>query len=145
MLLEGGPRGRAHSFVAGDAFRGSPNKDDVPRLLEELDELEQKLIAQIGSDPLPLAIGPGTPLERAASRDFAFSNLVVEDARDLPESDARLARAVVLFANGESVCVAVAGVGVRKLATLMRILGRPVHPHPVDDSTVEELIDRIYE
>ncbi|MBI2372719.1 MAG: hypothetical protein HYV07_01840 [Deltaproteobacteria bacterium] len=144
MDLNGGGRGRAHSFVAPDAFRGSPNNDDVPRLIEELDELEHKLIEQVGSDPLPAAIGPGSKLELAASRDFAFSNLVLDDARVLPEPIARANNAVVLFANGESVCVAVHGVGIKKLSTLMRTLGRPVHPHPVDTSTIDALFLRIY-
>jgi hypothetical protein len=142
-VLLGGPRGRAHTFVSESAFRSTPSREDVPRLLERVGELE----ASLGpSQPNPFEVsGFGqTDNERAMAGEFARLNLVSEAARLLGESDARELRAVCLFLSGDTAFVAVDDLSIAKLRKLMTLLGRPVTPHNVSAEIIEELLDRVY-
>lgn len=142
-LLSGGRRGRAHAFVRNDAFKPSPGREDVPRLLMELRRVKAE-IGALGKDPLETSELPSTPYKRAVAREFAILNLDLDDARTL---DAELAcdnRAVVVFVSDETAFIATSRVTVPKLILLMTTLGRPVQPHLVDDEVIEDLLGRVY-
>jgi hypothetical protein len=143
MELTGGKRGRAHAFVADGAFRSSPSRQDVPKLLEQLAQIERQ-IERIGEDPLAMQRGPVTPLERAMAHDFVRKNVVLEAARSLDESVARQARSVCLFFSDDSAYVAMSAMSLAKVRMLMEALGRPVNPHLVEDKVVDELLEKVY-
>lgn len=143
LRLFGGARGATHSMIGEGAFRPNPGRAQVPRLLLQLSEIEEQMGA-LGGDPLAVQPGPETPFERAASADFARSNLVVGAARELSESTARRVGAVPLFINEETAFVAMASLSVEKLRTVMEALERPVNPHMVEDEVLEELLARAY-
>ena len=145
MILDGGKRGRAHSFVGPDAFVGSPSRSDVPKLVAELAQLERHLAEQIGPDPLAAQLGPETPFELAMCRDFAVQNLTLAAARQLPEPLARTTRSVALFFHDESACVATSQISVAKIRVLMEALGRPINPHLVDEATLAHLLGLAYD
>lgn len=144
LVLSGGKRGVAHAFVDESAFRSSPGRADVPNLLGQLEEIEREVRARLGADPLLGDSRPTSADERATRAEFARSNLVVDEARLLPEGVARAEAAVVLFLCGEAAFVAVTDLSLAKLRTLMRVLGRPVNPHVVDPDVLGELFSRAY-
>ena len=144
LRLEGFSRGRAHSFVDATTVAISPGRGDVPRLLRDLLQLEEQVMRHLGEDPLAMQQTSSTPLERAYAADFAFQNLELDAARTLDERIARASGAVVLFISGESACVAMSEVSVRKLRTLMEALTRPVNPHIVDEDTLRALMAGVY-
>jgi hypothetical protein len=144
LSLTGGRRGRAHSFVAQDAFKASPGVEDVPRLLSELAQIERQIVAQTGEDPLAAQRGPVTPFERAMSADFALQNLEVEIARALPEAIAKREGAVALFLSGDGAHVAVQQISLKRLRALMEALSRPVTPHMVTEDTLTALLHLTY-
>lgn len=143
LHLHGGPDGYAHALVKDSAFRPSPSRADVPRLMLQLAQIEEQMGA-LGEDPLSVREGPETPFEKAASADFARCNLVKAAARELPETVARAERAVCLFVNEETAFVAVTDMSVAKLRALMEALDRPVNPHMVEPVILEELLTRAY-
>jgi hypothetical protein len=143
MELTGGKRGRAHAFVADSAFRSAPTRADVPKLLEQLAQIERQL-ARIGDDPLALQRGPTTTLERAMASDFVRQNLVLEVARSLDEGVARKTRSVCLFFSDDAAFIAMSAMSLAKVRMLMEALGRPVNPHLVDDAVIEELLAKVY-
>jgi hypothetical protein len=140
----GGRRGKAIAFVAETAFRSSPSRSDVPKLLDQLKEIDRQMLAQLGEDPLRMHKGPSTPFERATSAEFAELNLVERDARELPEPIARATGAVCLFFSDEAAFVAFSSVTIAKLRTLMEALNRPVNPHLVEEHVLEQLQQRVY-
>lgn len=140
----GGRRGKAIAFVAETAFRSSPSKKDVPKLLEQLAEIDRQMLAQLGEDPLRMHRGPSTPYECAASAEFAALNLVEKDARELPERIAKSTGAVCLFFSDEAAFVAFSSVTIQKLRVLMEALNRPVNPHLVEESVLESLTAKVY-
>jgi hypothetical protein len=142
-VLSGGKRGRAHAFVANDAFRSQPNMADVPKLLDQLLQIEKQM-EKLGDDPLTSQKGPMTPFERAMAADFCRNNVVLEAARMLPEELARSSRTVCLFFCDESAFVAMHKMSIAKVRAVMEALGRPLNPHLVDDEVVDELLDRVY-
>lgn len=143
-ILEGGRNGHAHAFVADSAFRSSPNRGDVPRLLDQLAEIERQMATKLGEDPLAMHDGPKTEVEQATSAEFARLNLDDQCEARLPELVARAAGAVCLFCCDESVFIAMSKVSIDKLRRLMSALGRPVNPHIVDEAVLDELLDRVY-
>jgi hypothetical protein len=143
LLLRGGLRGRTHRLVEPSAFRASPSRADVPRLLLQLTQIQEQM-GHLGEDPLAVRGGPETPFERCASADFARSNLVLSAARELPEALARAQGAVPLFVNEETAFVAMVEVSVTKLQVVMEALERPVTPHMVETPVLEELLERVY-
>ncbi|MEQ9497013.1 MAG: hypothetical protein RIT81_09140 [Deltaproteobacteria bacterium] len=143
IALGGGRRGRAHAFVREDAFKPSPGREDVPRLLMELRRVEDE-IESLGKDPLETSELPSTPYKRAVAREFATLNLCVEDAKTLDEQLARRERAVVVFVSDETAFIATSRVTVPKLILLMTSVRRPVQPHLVEDEVIEELLTRVY-
>lgn len=142
--LEGGLRGAAHSFVPEDAFRSPPTLADVPKLVSQLEQLEKQVKEQRGEDPLSEQSGPITHFDRAMARDFAIQNLTYEVAVELPETIARNERSVCLFVHGDAVCVAMTQMSVRRIRTLMSVLGRPINPHLVDEETIQALLAMVY-
>ncbi|MCK6550545.1 hypothetical protein L6R52_32205 [Myxococcota bacterium] len=144
LVLRGGKRGLAHAFVDDSAFRSSPGRADVPKLLAQLEQIEAEMRARLGADPLLGDSRPTSADERLVRAEFARTNLVVEEARLLPEGVARAEAAVVLFLCGEAAFVAVTDLSLAKLRTLMRVLGRPVNPHVVDPDVLGELFSRAY-
>ncbi len=144
LTLVGGPRGRAHAFVPEDAFRSSPSREDVPRLVEQLRQLEQQVEVGATEDPLAEQEGPETAFDRAMAREFAAQNLSLEAARLLPEDVARREGAVSLFLHGDAVCVALVRLGVGKIRRIMEAVRRPVNPHLVDAETLDALLARVY-
>ncbi|MFO0722517.1 MAG: hypothetical protein U1E65_01960 [Myxococcota bacterium] len=144
MVLEGGRRGRAHTFVPEDAFKSTPSKEDVPKLLEQLEQLERAVLSQTGEDPLAAQAGPKTSFERALSSEFALQNLNLSAARGLPEAVARAEQAVCLFFHGDQACVAMPRMSVRRVRTIMSALRRPVNPHLVDEETARVLLETVY-
>ncbi len=143
LALVGGVRGCAHSLVRADAFRAAPTREDLPRLVAELSELERE-VEREGVDPLRAEAGLRTPLARATARDFALSNLDLPVAWTLSEGAARALGAVVLFVSGDTAVVALAELSVSRLLALLRALERPVQPHLVDRDTLEALFARVY-
>ncbi len=141
--VKGGRRGRAHSLVNDAAFRPSPCRKDVPRLLLQLSELERQQVEE-GEDLLQVAQCCQTPFERAASAEFARQNYVSRVAVILPEDEARALRAVPLFISHETAFVAMSSVDLGKLRALIEALQQPVTPHMVEDRVIEELIQRSY-
>ena len=144
LELLGGKRGRAHSFIDRSAAISAPNRSDVPRLVRDLTRLEQHMMEHFDEDPLTNEHRPTTPFERSVASDFAFMNLDLEAALKLDEATAREHTAVCLFLAGESACVAIQEVSVRKIRTLMETLKRPVNPHVVADDTIHCLIETVY-
>jgi len=144
MVLAGGGRGRAHVFVPEDAFKTSPSKSDVPKLLAQLAQLERQVKEQAGEDPLTEQLGPRTPFERALSSEFALQNLSLSCAHQLPEDVARREQAVVLFFHGDAACVAMPKMSVPRVRALMAALSRPVNPHLVDEETIHVLLESVY-
>lgn len=142
--FSGGKGGKAIAFVAETAFRSSPSRSDVPKLLAQLKEIDRQMLAQLGEDPLNMHKGPETPFERASSAEFAHLNLVERDARELPESIAKSAGAVCLFFSDEAAFVAVSSVTISKLRMLMEVLNRPVNPHLVEAEVLTKLFARVY-
>jgi len=144
MVLVGGGRGRAHVFVPEDAFKTSPSKNDVPKLLAQLEQLERQVREQAGEDPLAEQSGPRTPFERALSSEFALQNLSLAAAQMLPETVARAEQAVVLFFHGDAACVAMPRMSVPRIRAVMAALQRPVNPHLVDEETIHVLLESVY-
>lgn len=144
LVLRGGKRGRAIALVAEHAFRSSPSKKDVPKLLAQLEEIDRQMMSQLGDDPLRMHRGPESPYECAASAEFASHNLVLKDARELPREIADRARAVCLFFSDEAAFVAFSSVTIARLRTLMEILNRPVNPHLVEEHVLEALFEKVY-
>ena len=144
LVLLGGARGCAHALVPEDAFKTSPSREDVPKLLEQLERLERQVHAQDGEDPLAEQPGPTSPFERALSSEFALQNLSSAAAELLPEAIARREGAVVLFLHGDAACVAMTQMSVRRVRALMAALERPVNPHLVDDETLAVLMAMVY-
>lgn len=144
MVLMGGERGRAHVFVPEDAFKTSPSRADVPKLLAQLEQLERTIRDQGGDDPLAEQEGPVTPFERALSSEFALMNLSVSASTLLPERVARVERSVVLFLHGDAACVAMSRMSVPRVRALMAALERPVNPHLVDEETIFALLESVY-
>ncbi|MCA9549770.1 MAG: hypothetical protein KC933_07025 [Myxococcales bacterium] len=143
LLLQGGNRGRAHGLVGQDAFRTAPNRADVPRLLNQLLQIEREM-EPLGEDPLTMQPGPVTPHERAASAEFARQNLDEAAARRLSEGEARAHRAVVLFYSEDTAFVAFERLTVPRLRAVMEALHRPVNPHLVTAEMLDELLMRVY-
>lgn len=143
LTVSGGQRGRAHALIRSDAFRTAPRRADVPRLLEQLADIEAEAV-KLGEDPLSMQRGPQTANERARSSEFARLNLALDVARELPEAVAREARAVALFVSDDTAFVAVDSLDVAKLRRLMTALRRPVNPHMVDGPVIDELLERVY-
>lgn len=143
LHLRGGPKGQAHALVKEEAFRPSPSRTDVPRLLLQLAQIEEQMAA-LGGDPLAVREGPETPFEKAASGDFARCNLSLAAARELPEAVAREQQAVCLFVNEDTAFVAITDLSVGKLRTLMETIERPVNPHMVEPTVMRELLERAY-
>lgn len=141
--LRGGPRGRAHGLVSDRDLRVNPTRAQVPQLLLQLTEIEEQM-SELGGDPLAVQPGPESPFERAASAEFALCNLVPTAARELPESLARTEGAVVLFINEETAFVAMSSLSVQKLRSVMEAVQRPVNPHMVEPTVLEELLERAY-
>lgn len=137
IALRGGRRGTAHAFVRKDAFAPSPTRDDVARLLAELEALEAR------GEPLPHE-APRTPARWAAAAELARANLAAAAARALPEAVSRELGAVLLFISEETAHVALAELAPRRLAALIRALDRPVSPHLVEPRVIAELQDRVY-
>ncbi len=144
LSLAGGRHGRFFMFVDDNAVHSSPSRRDVPRLIQDLSNLEAQMVEHFGQDPLASQRGPETPLERAASAEFAIQNLMMDAAVCLPEKTARDSGAVCLFFHGEAACVAVSSMSVKKIRALMAALGRPVNPHVVDEDTLRTLFDGVY-
>lgn len=144
LELRGGRRGKVFVLLGEDELRGSPSSADVPKLINDLAQVEAQLVARVGLDPLSMQDGPQTPFDRAVAADFARQNLVPEEAAILPVEVARAQRAVVLFTSGDAACVAVAELSVAKMRTLMQALGRPINPHMVDLPTLELLEQLVY-
>lgn len=144
LEFRGGRRGKVFVLLGDDELRGTPSRSDVPKLLEDLAQVEAQLVARVGLDPLSMQNGPTSAFERAVAADFARQNLVLEEARILPASVARAQRAVVLFTSGDAVCVAVTELSVAKMRTLMAALGRPINPHMVDLPTLDLLDQLVY-
>ncbi len=142
--FEGRRRGRSYSFVAGATLRVSPGRQDVPRIMRDLERLEKHMEGALGKDPLASHEPPTEPVPRAYATDYAFANLTVEESRELEEQDARTVEAVVLFFAAEAAHVAMSTVSVQKLRMLMRTLDRPVNPHIVDAQTISTLLDAVY-
>lgn len=143
LHLRGGERGQTHGLVNDSSFRPSPSRGDVPRLLLQLAQIQEEM-GEEGEDPLAVRGGPSSVLDRCASADFARSNLVLSAARELPEAIARAHGAVALFVNEDTAFVAVVELSVPKLQALMEALDRPVNPHMVDASILQELLERVY-
>lgn len=141
--LRGGNRGQTHALVKDGAFRPNPSRADVPRLLLQLAQIQEQM-GHLGEDPLAVRTGPETPFERAASADFARSNLVLSAARELPEAVARSERAVPIFVNEDTAFVAMVDLSVPKLQAVMEALERPVNPHMVEAEVLDELLERVY-
>ena len=141
--LTGGRRGRAHALVPVDAFKTAPRRADVPRLLEQLAGIEADAV-KLGEDPLAMQRGPETAHEKAKSAEFARLNLTLSVARELTERTARSDRAVALFVSEDTAFVAVSSLDVAKLRRLMQALRRPVNPHMVEESVIDELLERVY-
>jgi hypothetical protein len=144
LVLSGGRRGHAHSFVPHDAFKSSPGRADVPRLVAELEQIERRVVSDTGGDPLAAHTPPEGPFLRALARDFALANLSAEAARELPAALGRAERSVCLFSSGDTAHVALGRISLKKLRLLMRTLGRPVSPHMVDEQTLDLLLDAVY-
>jgi hypothetical protein len=144
MNLVGRRRGCAHSFVELSAVTASPGRKDVPHLIRDLAELEKQVVSTLGTDPLEMQEAPSSGYDRAYAVDYALQNLDIQCARQLPETEARELNAVCLFLAGESACVAVSGLSVRRLRSLMEALGRPVNPHMVDEETLRTLLATVY-
>lgn len=143
LVLSGGRRGRAHSFVAKDAFPSSPSTKNVQDLLAQLSHIERQM-DHLGEDPLAMQRGPSSVFEHAVAADFARANLVRQTALALPESIAREVGAVCLFASGEAVFVALSALSIAKVRRLMKALDRPVNPHLVGEGVLEELLRAVY-
>jgi len=141
--FDGGRRGRAHGFVDQTSVAAKPSRADVPRLLAELEALRRDAHGA-GAGPLDLRPTPPDARERASAADFAFQNLVLEEARTLEERVARAARAVLLFTSGEAAVIAAEGLSLRGLIDLVRATGRPVQPHAVDHETIAALLGVVY-
>ena len=141
--LSGGRRGRAHALVRADEFKTPPRRADVPKLLEQLADIEAEAV-KLGEDPLAMQRGPDTPHEVAKSTEFARLNLTLSVARELSEADARANRAVALFVSDDTAFVAVSALDVSKLRRLMTALRRPVNPHMVRDDVLDQLLDEVY-
>jgi hypothetical protein len=142
--IAGGRRGRTHGFVSASAAQTTPSRRDVPRLLADMEKLEKRILDQFGQDPLEAQGGPEQPFDRAVAADFAFNNLTLEVALELPERVARDAGAVCLFLSGDAACIALAEVSVRKIRILMETLQRPISPHVVDPQTLRTLLTSVY-
>lgn len=144
LFLDGGKRGRTHSLVPGAAFRPSPSRADVPKLLRQLAQIEQE-IQDKGNDPLAAAqTPPATPHEVAQAAEFARMNLSRAAGRLLPEQVARSVGAVVLFVSEETAFVAFESVSVGKLRQVMEALERPIHSHLIPEGLLPELMDAVY-
>lgn len=143
LRLSGGRRGRAHALVPADAFRSAPRRDDVPKLLEQLADIEAEAV-KLGEDPLAMQRGPDSAHDKARSAEFARLNLTLSVARELSEADARANRAVALFVSDDTAFVAVSALDVSKLRRLMTALRRPVNPHMVRDDVLDQLLDEVY-
>lgn len=142
--LSGGRRGQAHAFVDDGAFRSSPGRADVPRLLAELEEIEREVKTKLGADPLLRQGGPTSPVERAIAEEYARENLVVAEARTFPEPLARATGSILLFSCDETAFVAVAELSIPRLRALLEAYGRPVNPHLVERRVLDELFARVY-
>lgn len=144
LCLVGGRRGKTHSLVPASAFRASPNRGDVPKLLAQLSQIEREIQGS-GNDPLAAAQSPpSTPHEQASAVEFARANLNRAAARLLPESLARSLGALVIFVSEETAFVAFETVDVAKLRTVMEALERPIHSHLVPTGVLEPIIDQVY-
>lgn len=144
LCLVGGRKGNTHSLVSMTAFRASPNRGDVPKLLRQLAQIEREIEGS-GNDPLAAAQSPPrTPHERASAIEFARANLNMAAARLLPESLARRLKAMVIFVSEETAFVAFESVDVAKLRTVMEALERPIHSHLVPAGILEPMLDQIY-
>lgn len=140
VAMVGGMNGRAHSFVAADAFRSKPGRSDVPAIVQQLEHLS----SGSGDDPFAGHHGPTTPYEHAAAAEFARLNLDLRVALELSEESARLLRAVPLFLAEETAFVAMETVDAAKAVRLMTELGRPVNPHLVGPVVLDELLDQVF-
>jgi len=144
LCLVGGRRGKTHALVPMTAFRASPDRGDVPKLLRQLAQIEREIEGS-GNDPLAAAQSPpSTPHERASAIEFARANLNRAAARLLPESLARRLGAMVIFVSEETAFVAFESVDVAKLRTVMEALERPIHSHLVPEGTLASMLDQIY-
>lgn len=143
-VLRGGNNGRAYAFVAETAHRGAPSRQDVPKLLGQLEEIERRVKERLGLDPLALHEAPKSPCDRAAAMEFALLNFTPEVSDALPEGLARALGAVPLFLSDESMFIAMSTVTLAKLRRLMEALGRPVNPHLVEPAVLDELLRRAY-
>jgi hypothetical protein len=145
LVLAGGRFGKTHSLVSISAFRGSPSRGDVPKLLRQLAQIESEIQDRPSADPLAAAQSPPrTPHERAQAAEFALLNLSLPAARLLPASLAHELRAVVVFVSDETAFVAFESVDVRRLRMVMEGLERPVHTHLVSGPVMDLLLERVY-
>ncbi|MGF1509095.1 MAG: hypothetical protein ACFB9M_06285 [Myxococcota bacterium] len=145
LTLPGGRRGKTHSLVATSAFRSSPSRADVPKLLRQLAQIEQEIAGQGSADPLAAAQSPPrTPHEQAQASEFARSNLSIPAARLLSEALARELRVLVLFVSDETAFVAMEDVTVWRLRRVMEALERPVHTHLVTSTDMSALLEKVY-
>lgn len=143
LQLPGGNHGRTYALVPETAFRGGPGRADVPRLIAQLNQIEQEMASQ--GQPLPMTrSGPRTPYERAQSAEFARLNFDPAAARLLSEDVARRIGAVCLFVSQDTAFVATDSLDLPKLRALMSALSRPVTPHLVAPEVLEELLDRAF-
>ncbi len=141
--LKGGNNGRTHSLVLQSRFQASPSREDVPRLVTQLQQIEKEMKPS-GEDPLRMQSGPMSAAERAQSAEFVWLNFDPEVAGLLDAADARRLRAVCIFISEETAFVAADDLTVPKLRELMQILNRPVNPHIVEPVVLEELLGRAY-
>ena len=131
-------------MIKESAFRPLQGRKDVPRLLLQLEQIEEEMV-ELGGDVLAVRCAPETAFEKALSAEFAFANLVREAAIELPEDVAREQGALPLFVNEETSFVAVTDLTVGKLKILMETLQRPVSPHMVESSVLDlVLIDKVW-
>lgn len=143
LTLKGGNQGRAHALVLQSRFQPSPNRDDVPRLITQLQQIEREMKPS-GEDPLRMQSGPMTAAERSQSAEFVWLNFDPEVAQLLQADDARRLGAVCIFISEETAFVAADDLTVPKLRELMQILDRPVNPHIVESVVLLELLARAY-
>lgn len=140
LALVGGANGRAHSFVADDAFRSKPGRDDVPEIIRQLNLMGQRALG----DPFVGQTAPSTPYERAASTEFARVNLDESVARELTKESAHALRAVPLFLSEDTAFVAMDRLDASRMVGLMAELSRPVNPHLVTSDVLDEVLERIF-
>ena len=139
LRLAGGANGRAFTFVAEDAMRSRPGRDDISEILAQFERLMGR-----SEDPFVEHQPPKTNYRRAVAREFARLNLQRTVALELAVDVARRLRAIPLFLSEETVFVATDGLDIRQVALLTQELRRPVNLHLVDHEMVDELLEEVF-